>query len=331
MSQSSVEQSEGYAETVWSAPKLLTPNMPAMRKHKIAGDPSLCLLRAGEGASSPARRVVLFVHGTTFPTSLASAYRFGDGSSWMDVTAAADLDVWALDFAGYGGSQRYTEMAQSPEGAAPLGRAPVAAAQIARAVEHICQSSAAETVSIVAHSWGTLPAARYAGAHPARVQRLVLFGPITRRERITELPSPPAFQDVTLDEQHGRFVEDVPGGHPPVLEDFERWGREYLASDAEAELRDPPAVRVPGGPLADIMACWAGYFAYDPAAVRAPVLIVRGEWDSLCTDSDTAWLTDRLTGAPDVREVVVDRSTHLMHLEVGRHDLYNATTEFLAR
>lgn len=274
---------------------------------------------------------MLFVHGTTFPAALASGYRFGDGSSWMDVTAAAGFDVWALDFAGYGGSERYAEMAQSPQGAAPPGRAGAAAEQVARAAEHVRRRTGVEQLSIVAHSWGTLPAARYACAHPAGVERLVLFGPITRREVITDLPTPPAFQDVTLEEQYGRFVEDVPEGQPPVLEDFERWGGEYLATDAESQTRDPPAVRVPGGPLADIMACWAGYFAYDPAAVRAPVLVVRGEWDSLCTDADAAWLVARLTGAREVVDVVVDRATHLMHLEAGRHDLHRTTTDFLKR
>ncbi len=297
----------------------------------MIGEPSLRLLHAGEETPSRGRPVVLFVHGTTFPGSLASGYRLGDGSSWMDVTAAAGFDVWALDFAGYGGSERYTEMAKATDDAAPLGRVPVTAEQIARAAGHVCQSSGAETLSIVAHSWGTLPAARYACAHPARIERLVLFGPITRRELLTTLPSSPAFQDVTLEEQYTRFVEDVPHGHPPVLEDFDRWGRDYLASDADAQTREPPAVRVPGGPLADIMTCWAGYFAYDPAAVRAPVLVVRGEWDSLCTDADAAWLTARLTSAPEVRDVVIDSATHPMHLETGRHDLYAATTDFLKR
>ncbi len=302
-----------------------------MREDRVIGEPSLRLLHAGDRTPSQGRPAVLFVHGTTFPGSLASGYRFGDGSSWMDVTAAAGIDAWALDFAGYGGSDRYPEMTQKHEGVSPLGRVPVAVEQISRAIEHVCQSSGAERLSIVAHSWGTLPAARYACTHPARIERLVFFGPITRRELVPDLQASPAFQEVTLDEQYTRFVGNVPEGHPPVLEDFERWGREYLASDTESETRDPPAVRIPGGPLADIMSCWAGYFAYDPAAVRAPVLVVRGEWDSLCTDADAAWLTARLTSASEVRDVVIDRATHLMHLEIARHDLYAATTEFLNR
>lgn len=319
------------SQIVWQLSKRFAATLPIVRADRVTGEPSLSLLRAGDRARSGPGHVVMFVHGTTFPSAVASAYRFADGSSWMDVTAASGFDAWALDFAGFGNSDRYTEMADEVEGAAPLGCAPVAAEQLARAIEHVCRSSGAEKVSIVAHSWGTLAAARYACAHPAMVERLVLFGPITRRELVPSLQSLPAVQHVTLDEQNRRFVEDVPEGHPPVLEEFERWGRDYLATDTEAEKRDPPAVRIPGGPLADIVTCWAGYFAYDPASVRAPVLIVRGEWDSLCTDSDASWLTARLTTAPEVHDVVIDRATHLMHLESGRHDLYAATTEFLSR
>ena len=300
-----------------------------MQVDTVPGEPALRLYHADDEPPADPRRVVLFIHGTTFPASLASAYRFNDGSSWMNVTEAAGFDAWALDFAGYGGSERYAEMNQAAGGAPPLGRAPHAAEQIARAVEHISRQTRVEKLSLVAHSWGTLPAARYACAHPARVERLVLFGPITRREVVGHLQASPAFQDVTLEEQHQRFVESVPEGHPQVLEDFERWGREYLATDKEAVTREPPAVRIPGGPLADIMSCWAGYFAYDPAGVRAPVLVVRGEWDNLCTDADAAWLTARLTSAPDVGDIVIDRATHLMHLETARHDLYAATSEFL--
>ncbi|MGI8579338.1 MAG: alpha/beta hydrolase [Solirubrobacteraceae bacterium] len=305
-----------------------------MQEEMVIGEPSLRLLRAGDGdggAPPRGRPVVLFVHGTTFPAPLASGYRFDDGSSWLDVMGAAGIDAWALDFAGYGGSDRYPEMAQPPQSAAPLGRVPVAADQISRAVDHVCESTGAAKLSMLAHSWGTLAAGRYAGTHPARIERLVLFGPITRRELLTDLPSSPAFKDVTLEEQYGRFVEDPPEGHPPVLEDFGRWGRDYLATDSAAATRDPAAVRIPGGPMADIMSCWAGYFAYDPASIRAPVLVVRGEWDSLCTDSDADWLTARLTSAAEVHDVVIARATHLMHLETGRHDLYAATLDFLSR
>lgn len=302
--------------------------MPEFRVH---GESSVCVQRAEDRGDRSQGPVVLFVHGTTFPTALASGFRFDDGTSWINQTAAEGFDVWALDFAGYGRSERYPEMSGEPNTAAPLGRVPAAAAQIGSAVEEISRERGVEQLSIVAHSWGTLAAARYASSHPQSVERLVLFGPIARREIAPDVPALPAFTDVTIDEQYSRFVEGVPDGHEPVLEDFDRWAREYLASDSDSETRDPPAVRVPGGPLADIAASWAGYFPYDPASIKAPVLIVRGAWDSLCNDHDAKWLQTRMTGAAEVRDAVVERATHLMHLERGRHDLYAVTNEFLSR
>lgn len=128
-----------------------------MREERVTGEPPLRLLRASDQAPSPGGPVALFVHGATFPAGLASGYRFGDGTSWMDATVASGCDAWALDFAGSGGSDRYPEMAGATGQGPPLGRAPAAATQIARAAEHIRRRSGAEKVSIVAHSWAPSP------------------------------------------------------------------------------------------------------------------------------------------------------------------------------
>jgi len=298
-----------------------------VHEHSIGGEPRFSLLHA-EGEDGRSRRPVLFVHGATFPSELASCYRF-DQESWADVLSTAGLDVWALDFAGYGRSDRYPEMAGAPDGASPLGRAPVAAAQIACAADYVCEQTRASRLSIIAHSWGTLATARYAAARPERVDRLVFFAPVARREAQAEIPSFPAYLDVTVEAQYSRFVEDVPDGQPAVLEDFNRRADLYLASDPAASTRVPRAVRTPAGPAADIAASWAGNFPYDPAAINASMLIVRGEWDSLCTSSDARWLAARLSTAADVSDVVIESATHLMHLERGRHELHALTAEFL--
>ncbi|WP_204314709.1 hypothetical protein, partial [Stenotrophomonas maltophilia] len=66
-----------------------------------------------------------------------------------------------------------------------------------------------------------------------------------------------------------------------------------------------------------------------PGLIRAPTAILRGEWDSLTTDADAAWLLAALTGAPEKRDVKVAKGTHLMHLEESRGDLYRAAIAFL--
>jgi pimeloyl-ACP methyl ester carboxylesterase len=55
------------------------------------------------------RRAVLYVHGAAFPSALSVAHRF-EGRSWRDALREASFDVWALDFHGFGRSDRYPEM-----------------------------------------------------------------------------------------------------------------------------------------------------------------------------------------------------------------------------
>ena len=214
----------------------------------------------------------------------------------------------------------------------PLGRAAAAAGRGAAAVERNRKERGRARVHLVAHSWGTIAAGQFAGAYPDAVVRLVFFGPIARRDG----GSPPArigaWREVTVADQLKRFVEDVPAGHAAVLLEPElaSWGPAYLASDPGARERTPPAVRVPGGPGADIMAAHAGELAYDPGRVGAPTLIVRGAWDHLCGDADAAWLLAAL-GSREKADLVVPAATHLMHLERGRAGLFRATADWLKK
>src|SRR5690242_1091073 len=50
---------------------------------------------AGDAGST--NRVVLYVHGGTFPSGLSIAHRF-DGRSWRDALCATGFHVWGLDF-----------------------------------------------------------------------------------------------------------------------------------------------------------------------------------------------------------------------------------------
>jgi pimeloyl-ACP methyl ester carboxylesterase len=134
-----------------------------------------------------------------------------------------------------------------------------------------------------------------------------------------------------LEDQWRRFVEDVPAGERPVLSPrhFDAWGVRYLDSDPQSRLRAPVGVKVPAGPFADIARAWKGALAYDPAAIEAPVAIIRGEWDSLIPDADARWLFDALKSSPMKRDVKIARATHLMHLEEMRVALYGESILFL--
>ena len=139
----------------------------------------------------------------------------------------------------------------------------------------------------------------------------------------------PAWADISNEAQHKRFVEDVPKDHAPVLEGFDRWALAYLASDPGAAARVPPAVRVPYGPLADNIEARAGRLAWDPARLTRPLSIIRGAWDSVCADRDATMILDAATAAPSREDRKLDRGTHLMHLETGRHALYDTVGQVL--
>jgi pimeloyl-ACP methyl ester carboxylesterase len=175
-------------------------------------------------------------------------------------------------------------------------------------VGFICDHHGVPKISIIAHSWGTIATGRFAGRCPDLVERLVFFGPVTWRQKKAEPQTFPAWRVVSLKDQWDRFIAEVPPGEPGVLSKshFEEWGSLYLDTDPESRSRSPASVKTPSGPWQDIAASGAGDLAYDPGLIRAPVAIVRGEWDSLATDADAGWLFDALKASPMKRDVRSD-------------------------
>src|SRR5215471_3845313 len=90
-----------------------------------------------------------------------------------------------------------------------------------------------------------------------------------------------------------------------------------------------PRPRTPLGPFSDIIKAWHRQLAYDPASVRSPVAIIRGEWDGLMLDDDARWLFDAFTQVPVKRDIKIGRGTHLMHLECMRLGLWRESINFL--
>jgi pimeloyl-ACP methyl ester carboxylesterase len=278
------------------------------------------------------RRAVLYLHGATFPSALSIAHRF-DGKSWRDALCEAGFDVWGLDFYGFGHSDRYPEMDQPATENVPLCVAQDAVTQVEAAARFILGHQNIEKLSLISHSWGSMPACLFAGAHSALVDRLVLFAPIARRQprRYETPPAFPAWRVVTTEDQWNRFIEDVPAHEPPVLSrsHFDEWSQRYLDSDPGSRSRDPSGVKTPLGPFSEIIKAWHGELAYDPAQVRSPVAIIRGEWDGLMMDDDAHWLFNAFTHAPVKRDIKIGRGTHLMHLETMRFALWQESISFL--
>lgn len=281
-------------------------------------------------ATAIRNQAVLYVHGGTFPSGLSIAHRF-DGWSWRDALCLDGFDVWGLDFHGFGLAEPYPEMSAPAEANLPLGRAADCSRQLEAAVRFIAEHHGADRISLIAHSWGTIVAGEFAGRCPELVERLVFFGPIARRTPQGERRRLPGWRLISLEDQWQRFVADVPKGEEPVLSrrHFDEWGQLYLDTDPESRTRSPAAVKTPSGAFQDIYDAWAGELAYEPALIRAPIAIIRGEWDGMCTDADAQWLFDALTASPRRRDIKISRATHLMHLEENRFALYREAECFL--
>jgi pimeloyl-ACP methyl ester carboxylesterase len=238
--------------------------------------------------SEESMNIALYVHGGTFPSALSFAYRFG-GRSWRDELVDRGVFSWGLDFHGFGRfSDAYPEMAEPADRHPPLGRADDASQQLEQAVRFICKQYSVNRISLIAHSWGSVVAGHFAGRCPNLIDRMFFFAPIARREPRGERKRLPAWRLISCQDQWDRFVEDVPQGEPPVLSKrhFDAWGEAYLDVDPDSRTRTPPAVKVPSGAFQDIYDAWAGELAYDPGLVRAPVAIIRGEWDETSSAAD---------------------------------------------
>lgn len=277
---------------------------------------------------------VLFVHGASFPSALAAGFRMG-GISWMDDVAAAGYDAYALDFLGYGGSDRYPQMAQAAAQDPGYSTGRQVVQDVDRAVEAILRRTKARQVYLVGHSWGATVCAYYAGLYPEKVSRLVLFAPFPPTQPPTQAaatPTPvPAYQDLTPAERVAQFRAGVPAGEAQVLapELASAWPAAWLQSDPTAATRRPASVRFPSGWEVDLLGCGAGQCYYDPSRIAVPTLLIRGEWDTAISAEAADALFRRLTHAPVKRYVVIERATHVLHLEKSRFQLYQEVRSFL--
>ncbi|MBB3118275.1 alpha/beta fold hydrolase [Pseudoduganella violacea] len=267
---------------------------------------------------------VLFLHGSSFPSALAFDFPM-DGVSWMDSLAARGHNVYALDFLGYGLSDRY------PPAQQPQGRALDVVQDVDRAVELVLARSGARQVALVAHSWGGSVGALYAERHPEKVGKLVLFAAITARNQSTPRAQVAPYQELTPAQRIAGMDGLRPAGEASQLhaDVHKRWGADWLASDRRAD--NAAVVRFPSGPSADADDLSHGRPYYDPARIKAPTLLVRGEWDTWPSDADYKLLRGRMTGAAEREYAVIPRGTHVMHLELAHGALWQAVERFLER
>lgn len=291
-------------------------------------------LRNKRRASVTPSRSILLVHGATFPS--VSLFDVDvDGFSFMDALAGTGLDVWALDVRGYGGSSRPAPMSGKPEAGTPLVTAIEAERDVARAVEHIRQVRSIDVLTLLGMSWGGSVAGLYASRHPDRLDALVLVAPLWLSSKPLRFDAGGeicSHRLVTVDAFKAAWLAAAPEERrddllPAGL--FERWSAVTSATDPALP---EGTIRAPGGAVADVRHHWtAGHPLYDPTAITAPTLIVRGEWDVDVRRDMAADLFDRLTGTPRRASIEIGGGTHMILMEPSRDLVLDGITSFMER
>jgi pimeloyl-ACP methyl ester carboxylesterase len=280
-------------------------------------------------------RVVLFVHGATFPSESTFDLSL-DGLSWMDFIARAGYDVYLVDVRGYGGSTRPPAMSQPPDRNPPV--APLAAAvdDVDAAVEFIRKRRNVERIVLMAWSWGTTVMGRYAANHGDKVDRLVLYAPVWQRRAQAGAPSGTdantAYRAVNVAAVRPRWLAGVPQDKHDRLVPrtwFETWVAANLATDAWGSTQSPPVMRAPNAGLPPPQANGEWTPPYDPAAIKVPTLLVRGEWDADAPAYMSQALFPLLVNAPAKQYVEIGEGTHSIMLERNRMQLFRVVQGFL--
>ncbi|MGN6323851.1 MAG: alpha/beta hydrolase [Dyella sp.] len=276
---------------------------------------------------------VLFVHGASFPTMLAFGFEFAPGDSWLQYMAQKGYLACGLDFLGFGASSRPPAMSGPASDAAPVTDAKAAVTEIAVAADYLHQRLGMKDVHLVAHSWGTVPAAAFAATHPRALASLALFGPIVPvKSPAPDNQAQPAWWRITAQQrlEQLRFKTILPAGKyllEPAVDRF--WASAFAATVPHVAGDPNDALRIPNGPLADIDAVDAGHYPYDASKVSVPVFVVYGNYDDVVNDAGAQTFLEKFTGSPLRWRLRIDDGTHVMHLERNRRSLYESVNAFI--
>ncbi|HEV2271754.1 MAG TPA: alpha/beta fold hydrolase [Steroidobacteraceae bacterium] len=275
---------------------------------------------------------VLFIHGSSFPTMLAAGFEFKPGDSWMAFMAQQGFLACGLDFLGFGASTRPQAMLGPAAAHPPLLRVPEAAREIGMAIAYMRASRGMREVDLVAHSWGTIPAAAFAANHVGALSSLTLFGPVLSMPGSQPQSEHVAWFGMTAKERLRQlyFSDVLPRGvvllEPAVTR---RWAREFEASAPHISGDPPGEIRIPDGPVADFEEVNAGTYPYSPSRVTAPILMVYGAHDVWANLPNAAAFLGKFTSSPLKWQVCINDGTHVMHLERNRMSLYESVLGFI--
>jgi pimeloyl-ACP methyl ester carboxylesterase len=286
---------------------------------------------AGQEKFGP-ERIVLFVHGATYPAETSFDLPLG-GTSWMDYIAQRGFDVWLVDVRGYGRSTRPKEMDEPPQNNPALCRTGTAVKDVAAAADFILQKRGSKRLVVMGWSWGTTIMASYTVQNLDKVERLVLYAPLWLGSTPPLISGEGAYRTVTMDSARGRWLEGVPEDKKATLIPpgwFEQWAEATFATDPVGSKETPKTLRAPNGILVDIKELWSrGKPVYDPGKITVPTLIVHAEWDQDLPTPMARAVFEKLTAAPCKRFVEIGEGTHTILMEKNRMQLFREVQMFL--
>jgi alpha-beta hydrolase superfamily lysophospholipase len=233
--------------------------------------------------------------------------------SMMDWFASRGYDVWAMDHEGYGKStitSRNSDIACGVEDLRAL--MPLIAGHTGR-----------RSVLLYGMSSGALRAASFAASHPHAVERLALdafvwtgVGSPTLKQRMEGLAyfRENARRPIDRKAVESIFTRDQPGLFEP----------EAAIACADAQLAYGDSV--PTGTYLDMT---ANLPVVDPAAVRAPTLIIRPQFDGIATVDDLLAFFARLP-SPDKQFAVIPDTTHASIFGIHRRRIWRCLHAFFS-
>ena len=289
------------------------------------------------GRETSPDKILLFVHGATYPAETAFDLPI-EGVSMMDLIAARGYDVYLVDVRGYGRSTRPAEMNQPPEANKPIVSTKVAARDLGAAVDYILNKRRVARINLMGWSWGTSIAGLYTSEHNDKVSRLVLYAPQWIRSEppaIAPANAPPlgAYRLVSKDQAKARWLKGVPENKqadliPPGV--FDAWATATWATDPESSKQNPPMLRAPNGVVEDSANTWsAGKALYDPGKITVPTLLLHAEWDADLPSYQAQGYFAQLKNTPYKRLIELSEGTHTVMMEKNRMQFFHELMGFL--
>ena len=309
-----------------------------MTEYSVPSDPGIQLYVRGKHPAGVQQfgidRILLFVHGATYPAETSFDLPVG-GASMMDLLAARGWDVWLVDVRGYSRSTRPATMDGPPADGKPVSTTAEAARDVAAVVDFIEQRRNTTKINLMGWSWGTSIMGLYTSTHNDKVARLVLYAPQWLGNTPVPADAPPlgAYRTVTRDATLKRWLMGVPEDKkadliPPGW--FDQWADATFATDPVGAKQTPPVLRAPNGVAQDSRDYWlAGKPLYQPSDIHVPTLLLHAEWDADLPTYQTQAYFDQLTNTPYKRWVQLGEGTHTVMLEKNRMQFFHELVSFL--